>query len=49
MACDLFSGKTKISKETLDALKNHSEVLNTKKASARRVAHRYYRLASTFR
>ena len=36
MACDLFSGKTKISKETLDALKNHSEVLNTKKASARR-------------
>jgi hypothetical protein len=49
MATDLLSGKTEISKEVLDALKDHSGVLNTKKANARRVANRYYRLSSTFR
>lgn len=51
MACNLFSGETEVSKETLDAIKEHSEVLNTKKASAKKVASRYYyrNLASAFR
>ena len=47
MATDLFSGKTKIPKETLEALKNHSDILSEKKASAVRVARRYY-LSSNF-